>query len=181
MRFARSLYRTQSFCNSWNVTRARPNVIRTVRRTGSSLILESRWFANGLWSKDYVIRTVRRTGSSLILESRLFAKIILESRLFANVTRIWQRTGYSLILEPRLFAWRLCEGQEPLQLQPGDWIPRMSNIWSIVRNPPKWRSKQSCSQVGFFFSWIEWRPRIGWTGRVGNQSRATSGRVERKD
>ena len=127
MRFARSLYRTQSFCNSWNVTRARPNVIRTVRRMGSSLILES----------------------------RLFANIILESRLFANVTRIGQRTGYSVILEPRLFAWSLCEGQEPLQLQPVDWIPRMSNIWSIVRNPPKWRSKQSCSQVGFFFSWIE--------------------------
>ena len=181
MRFARSLYRTQSFCNSWNVTRARPNVIRTVRRTGSSLILESRWFANRWWSKDYVIRIVRRTGPSLILESRLFANIILESRLFANVTRIWQRTGYSLILEPRLFAWRLYEGQEPLQLQPGDWIPRMSNISSIVRNPPKWRSKQLCNQVGFFFSWIEWRPRIGWTGRVGNQSHATSGRVERKD
>ena len=135
--------------------------IRTTRRTGSSLILEPKWFANG----------ARRTGSSLILESRLFA----------NVTRIWQRTGYSLILEPRLFAWRLYEGQEPLQLQPGDWIPRMSNISSIVRNPPKWRSKQSCNQVGFFFSWIEWRPRIGWTGRVGNQSCATSGRVERKD
>ena len=113
------------------------NVIRTAQRTGSSLILESRLF------------------TKIILESRLFAKIILESRLFANVTRIWQRTGYSLILEPRLFAWRLYEGQEPLKLQPGDWIPRMSNISSIVRNPPKWRSKQLCNQVGFFFSWIE--------------------------
>ena len=110
------------------------DVIRTARRTGSSLILESRLF------------------TKIILESRLFAKIILDSRLFA---RIWQRTGYFLILEPRLFAWRLYTGQEPLQLQPGDWIPRMSNIWSIVRNPPKWRSKQSCRQVGFFFSWIE--------------------------
>ena len=108
------------------------DVIRTARRTGSSLILESRLF------------------TKIILESRLFAKIILESRLFANVTRIWQRTGYSLILEPRLFAWRLYEGQEPLQLQPGDWIPRMSNISSIVRNPPKRRSKQLCNQVNFF-------------------------------
>ena len=95
MRFARSLYRTQLFCNSWNVTRARPNVIRTVRRMGSSLILESRWFANGWRSKDYVIRIVQRTGPSLILESRLFTNIILE---------------------PRLFAWRLYEGQEPSML-----------------------------------------------------------------
>ena len=27
----------------------------------------------------------------------------------------------------------------------------MSNILSIVRNPPKWRSKQLCNQVNFFF------------------------------
>ena len=27
----------------------------------------------------------------------------------------------------------------------------MSNISSIVRNPPKWRSKQLCNQVNFFF------------------------------
>ena len=33
MRFARSLYRTQSFCNSLNVARARFNVIRIVNRS----------------------------------------------------------------------------------------------------------------------------------------------------
>ena len=152
MRFARSLYHTQSFCNSWTVWRTGSslilepklfingewkNVIRIGRRTGSSLILEPKWFANGVWNKVDVNRTGRRTGSSLILESRLFTKIILESRLFAKI-----------ILETRLFAWRLYVGQEPWKLQPGDWIPRMTNISSIVRNPPKWRSKQLCNQAG---------------------------------
>ena len=59
MRFARSLYRTQSFCNSW-----------TVWRTGSSLILEPKLFIKGEWKN--VTRIGRRTGSSLILEPKWF-------------------------------------------------------------------------------------------------------------
>ena len=54
----------------------------------------------------------------------------------------------------------------------------MWNIWSIVRNLPKWKSERPFNQTGFFFSWMEWRPRTGWTSRVGNQSRATSGKEQ---